>query len=213
MPEPKKKPVTKKGDTHQPIKRHRLTEEEKATVLKLYEEYGSDCWDKVQQALHLKSKRTAREHFYKFLITDSKKPFTEEEDQLIVQKVKELGTKWSQIAKFFENRSDINIRNRYRILSRNIDPSKSSKKKQNKSVPTQKDEIKVPIIKSPAPEASLGSSIMLPNGTPVNLAVISPEDLTSQYIILDFHHFDLITMKDMNFSTPDDFFSPMCFKI
>ena len=213
MSDSKKRSNKSKGEGHTPIKRHRLTEDEKATVLKLYEEYGSDCWDKVQQVLHLKSKRTAREHFYKFLITDSKKPFTPEEDQLIIDKVKELGTKWSQIAKFFDNRSDINIRNRYRILARNIDSNKAQKRKPRKQSTTYTPEIKVPTQKNNISEPVLQSTAMQPAKLQNNIDITSPEDLANDYIILDFHHFDILTMKDINQVSPGDYFSPFCFHI
>ena len=44
---------------------------------------------------------------------------TEEEDKLILQSVKKFGTKCVQIAKLFKNRSDVSVRNRYRILIKN----------------------------------------------------------------------------------------------
>lgn len=190
--------TTPNEEPRKPIKRHRLTADEKATVLKLYEEMGVGCWDKVQEVLHLKSKRTAREHFYKFILTDSKKPFTQEEDDLIIEKVNELGTRWSQIAKFFDNRSDINIRNRYRIISRKKD-SKGSKKKTRKS------------------EQSSPSLYQSPPCSPVTVMPLQPMLPAPQpgekYIILDYHHFDIISMQDMNVENPDDYFAPNCYRM
>ena len=44
--------------------------------------------------------------------------WTKEEDQLILQKTKELGPKWMTIKKFFRFRTDAMIKNRYRELMR-----------------------------------------------------------------------------------------------
>ena len=44
--------------------------------------------------------------------------WTKEEDQLILQKTKELGPKWMTIKKFFRFRTDAMIKNRYRELIR-----------------------------------------------------------------------------------------------
>ena len=181
-------PVPAANGDKKHITRHRLTESEKKTILALYQQYGENCWDKVQKALNLKTKRTAREHFYKFILADSRTPFSPEEDNLIIAKVNEIGTKWSQIAKLFKNRSDINIRNRYRILAR--------KMMQGKLVPTQ-----IP---------------MKTNSTPTNVAqnynINQPPDSNIDGIHLSYCVDVLMHIHNINDITDDDFFSQHCYK-
>jgi hypothetical protein len=45
-------------------------------------------------------------------------PWTLEEDQLVVQKYAEFGPKWNKISKFFSNRSDNAVRNRWQLMLR-----------------------------------------------------------------------------------------------
>jgi hypothetical protein len=45
--------------------------------------------------------------------------FSTEEDELIIEKVQFLGTKWKKISTFFPSRTSNQIRNRYRYLARN----------------------------------------------------------------------------------------------
>jgi hypothetical protein len=42
----------------------------------------------------------------------NQEPWTEDEDRLLVEKFIQFGPKWAQIALFFRNRSNINVRNR-----------------------------------------------------------------------------------------------------
>ena len=174
------------------ITRHRLTESEKKTVMALYQQYGENCWDKVQKALNLKTKRTAREHFYKFILADSRTPFTPDEDNLIIAKVNEIGTKWSQIAKLFKNRSDINIRNRYRILAR--------KMMQGKLVPPQMTDMKL-------------SSPPVLNGGQDTVTTTHQGTNPTKVVYLSLHSDILMHISDINNITNDDFFSKFCFKI
>ena len=96
---------------------HRLTKNEKELVEEIFHKFHPpECYKIMQEKLNLPSIRTAREHCIKYLKTNSSRPFTDEEDHLILQKVNEIGRKWTTIATFFEDKSDINIRNRWRQL-------------------------------------------------------------------------------------------------
>lgn len=84
-------------------------------------------WESVAKRLYSRTARQCRERWLYYLSpTNNLEPFSLEEDQLVVQKVNELGKKWTQISKFFNGRSENSIKNRWysKLSSRcNVDPS------------------------------------------------------------------------------------------
>lgn len=71
-------------------------------------------WFEVAQRLPGRTARQCRDRWSNYLCpTNSFAPWTPEEDQLIVDKVNEIGTKWSTIAKYINGRSDNHIKNRW----------------------------------------------------------------------------------------------------
>lgn len=59
---------------------------------------------------------------------EEEKEFTRSEDQLLLEKVKELGKKWNKIAMFFEKRSEASLKNRYKVIEKKQDDKKYQKK-------------------------------------------------------------------------------------
>jgi hypothetical protein len=59
--------------------------------------------------------RSGTNHLSPTISTD---PWTEEDDQLLLQKVNELGPKWTQIKACFHRRTDANLKNRWFMLVR-----------------------------------------------------------------------------------------------
>lgn len=71
-------------------------------------------WLEIAQKLPGRTARQCRDRWVNYLSpSNSFEPWTREEDELIVQKVNELGTKWAQISKFIPGRSDNTIKNRW----------------------------------------------------------------------------------------------------
>lgn len=50
----------------------------------------------------------------------NKNPFTEQEDKTLLELVQNMGPKWVSIAKYFNGRTDNQIKNRYKVLNRKI---------------------------------------------------------------------------------------------
>lgn len=48
----------------------------------------------------------------------NKSPFTEEEDDLLIEKYNSFGPRWVKISKFFRNRTDSALKNRWNVLAR-----------------------------------------------------------------------------------------------
>jgi hypothetical protein len=51
-----------------------------------------------------------------------------EEDNFLIEKVKEIGRKWVKLTNFFPHRSDISLKNRFEHLIRNKPPLFDEKK-------------------------------------------------------------------------------------
>lgn len=45
-------------------------------------------------------------------------PWTEEEENLLIQKYNEMGPKWKKISSFFKSRTDTNLKNRWKLMQR-----------------------------------------------------------------------------------------------
>ena len=94
--------------------RHKFTPEEDQKLKEIVAELGENDWTEVSNRLGTRSPRQCRERFRNYLAPNIKnEPWTEEEDQLLIEKHKEFGTKWSVIAAYFPNRSDVNIKNHW----------------------------------------------------------------------------------------------------
>lgn len=97
----------------------KFTEEEDAKLAKLVMLHGSKDWIQISKLMETRNPRQCRERWNNYvnpaLRTD---PWTAEEDQLLDQKFAEFGPRWNKISKFFVNRSDNNIRNRWMMIAR-----------------------------------------------------------------------------------------------
>lgn len=96
---------------------YRWTEYEDDILRKLVEEFGENDWRHLAKKMDGRNSRQCRERWQYYLDPNLKiGDWTQEEDELIISKVKELGKKWMTIKNFFTNRTDAMIKNRYRSL-------------------------------------------------------------------------------------------------
>ena len=95
-------------------KKNAWTPEEDAILTRIVAEEGAGHWTKVAAHLPHRMGRQCRERWFNHLAPDVKKGYwTAEEDRLILNAVREHGTKWSTIQKQLPGRSDNSIKNRY----------------------------------------------------------------------------------------------------
>jgi hypothetical protein len=67
--------------------------------------------------MNRRNARQCRERYKNYLSPNYRNtPWSPDEEHLLAQKVKELGQKWSAIAKFFEARSDVNVKNHWAAM-------------------------------------------------------------------------------------------------
>lgn len=97
----------------------KFTEEEDAKLQNLVMQYGTRDWIHISKLMGTRNPRQCRERWNNYvnpsLRTD---PWTPDEDILLDAKYAEFGPRWNKISKFFKNRSDNNIRNRWMMISR-----------------------------------------------------------------------------------------------
>lgn len=121
--------------------RQKFSESDDEKLLNLVEEHGEDNWKLISKCMGNKTQRQCRERYRNYVNPDiNKSPWTVEEEELLLKKHEELGSKWSQLKKYFYKRTDVNIKNHYvgminrqKILSRSQSRSCAGKSETKRS--------------------------------------------------------------------------------
>ena len=96
------------------ISRHKFSIDEDNLLRRLVNEHGTTNWRFIADNMAGRNARQCRDRWKNYLMPGIKNaPWTPEEDQLLEEKYAALGSQWSRIAKFFPNRTDINVKNRW----------------------------------------------------------------------------------------------------
>ena len=106
-------------ETQRALQKHRWTQREDELLRKGVEDFGTKNWTKIAEGIPGRKSRQCRERWTECLNpTRKRSPWTQEEDKLLKEKQKELGTKWSTIVTFFPGRTANDIKNHYHSLQR-----------------------------------------------------------------------------------------------
>jgi hypothetical protein len=93
--------------------RHQFTEPEDALLILLTAHIGVGKWDEIAAKMVGRNARQCRERWKHYLsVRSSERPWTKEEDELLIEKRKEIGPKWTKLAALFDGRSDIQVKSR-----------------------------------------------------------------------------------------------------
>lgn len=96
----------------------KFTIDEDEVILSMFAQYGNQ-WKLIASSLSDRTPRQCRERFKYYLAPYiNHNEWTTEEDNMIMEKFEIYGSRWSKIASYFENRTDIDIKNRFNLLKR-----------------------------------------------------------------------------------------------
>jgi hypothetical protein len=74
-------------------------------------------WKQIAAQMPNRTPRQCRERFKNYLSPDlSTRPWSEPEDDMLREKVAEIGQRWAQISQFFAGRSDVSLKNRWAAI-------------------------------------------------------------------------------------------------
>jgi hypothetical protein len=97
----------------------KFSPEEDELLVSIVRQYGLKDWIKVASLIGTRNARQCRERYKNYLNPDLRRDgWTAQEDELLEAKHRDYGAKWNKIARFFVNRSDISLRNRWMMLAR-----------------------------------------------------------------------------------------------
>lgn len=100
---------------------HRFTKDEDYVIISETKKHNGNVKDAVQDIINvigeMHSRRAIIER-YRYFLSQNTKDWTKEEDNYILNSVKNVGTKWAKIAKTLNNRSGDQVKIRFRQLVR-----------------------------------------------------------------------------------------------
>lgn len=100
----------------QPPKRQKFSQVEDYVLRQLVQIHGDHGrWGEIARTLgNGRTLRQCRERYKNYLSPHLRNgPWTPEEEKLLTEKYNEIGPHWSKMTKFFDGRSDVNIKNHY----------------------------------------------------------------------------------------------------
>ena len=134
-------------------RRKRFTEQEDARLKSLVKREGIKNWEEIARRMPGRSSRQCRDRYNNYLFKEIlHKPWTPEEDKIIMEKYLLFGPHWVKISQFLEARSGNNVKNRcHKYLVKNLAQPQEVMNPQAQPIP-QQPLVPVPQIPHPIPQ-------------------------------------------------------------
>ena len=122
-------------DNEKVRRRRRFTPEEDMKIKEIIIKEGLN-WDKILPQFPHKTKRQLKDRWVYYLNPELKAaPFTTQEDILLETKLFEMGPKWRKMVVFFPGRTDVALKNRWKMIQRHRIDGNSRYQKRRKLSP------------------------------------------------------------------------------
>ena len=110
--------MNNKSPSHQRLRHCAFSQAEDSELRVLVEKYGTDAWQEIANRMVRRSARQCKERWRVLTVREmSQRPWTDEEDQLLVRRCCEMGPKWRLLETLFTGRTSQSIKNRWNILT------------------------------------------------------------------------------------------------
>jgi hypothetical protein len=97
----------------------KFTPQKDLRLLRLVEEHGPNSWRLIAKHMDNRNSRQCRERWLNYLNPAlNTQPWTAAEDALLEQKYAQMGPRWVFMMRFFPNRTNGMIKNRFQVLQR-----------------------------------------------------------------------------------------------
>ena len=158
--------VTNKPSTMKK-KRHIFTAEEDEKLKQLVQQKGCYKWEEIASEMEGLNPRQCKDRWTNFLNPKIvSKPWTPEEEIRLLQLVRSFGNCWVQIARRFNGRTDVQIKNKYNSLMQKLDINKTAFQMMHhfypmnyQTVPQQHAQQQSPPCSEPEPSNSTSPSV------------------------------------------------------
>ena len=115
------------------LKKGHWTEKENAILINWVKDKGPIKWTECSKLISGRNGKQCREHYLNILTKDNKKiSWSVEDDFKIFYLIKKYGTNWVKISKFFLDRNENQIKNRFYCTSKKFICEKENMEKKNK---------------------------------------------------------------------------------
>ncbi|OHT10934.1 hypothetical protein TRFO_19630 [Tritrichomonas foetus] len=117
-----------------PSGRQTFTKEEDTYLKFLVMKHGATDWNLIASMMGSRTSRQCRERYRNYLApTVNVSKWSNEEDTLLLSKYNEFGSRWTIIARFFNSRTVVNVKNRCNfLLSQNTKESEKDQTNESK---------------------------------------------------------------------------------
>ena len=100
----------------------KFTLSEDALLKSLVDIYGEENWEEVASNIKGRNPRQCKDRWFFYLSPHlNHSPWTQEEEAKLVTLVNEVGPHWVKIAKYFDGRTDTQIKNKWNVIKRKME--------------------------------------------------------------------------------------------